>query len=157
MNGIGVVVVGPESSGSRYVTAVLMAGNQHGAAIAHRSAPYDRRFVPLDEIMGDLDRNDIRVVICSRRGDVLTLSQVRNGHAADTDDALVQIQRSYVWMLGECTRLMLPFLMTSYESFADPVYRLWVATWALDDPDSDAVVGIGFSDGNTRYLEQMWV
>lgn len=150
---IGVVVMGPEASGSRFVTELLRAANWNEEnVILHRSVPFGRRFVPLDEIMAELDRNDTRAVICSRRADVLSLSQVKNVHASDWREALIQMQRAYAWAIGECSRLMVPFLLVSYESFADARYRAWVSDWALDSSDHDAAERVEFADGNAKYL-----
>lgn len=150
---IGVAVMGPEASGTKYVTELLKAANWNEEnRILHRSVPYGRRFTPLDEVMAELDRNDTRIVLCSRRADVLALSQVKNNHADDWQEALVQMQRAYAWVTGECSRLMVPFLLTSYESFADPTYRGWVADWALDTSNHEAAERFDFADGNAKYL-----
>lgn len=150
---IGVVVFGPEASGTRYVTDLLTAANWNEEnVILHRSVPYGRRFTPLDEVMAELDRNDTRVVICTRRADVLIASQVKNNHASDWTDSLIQQRRAYAWAVGECSRLMVPFLMTSYEAFADARYRTWVCDWALDTSDHAAADRFGFVDGNAKYL-----
>jgi hypothetical protein len=145
--------MGPEASGTRYVTALIQASDwTEGNVIVRRSVPFDRRFVPLDETMEEVDRNDTRVIVCARRADVLTLSAVQNGHSRDWREALIQQQRAYVWTMGECARLMVPFLLTSYESFTDPNYRTWVCDWALDSSDHGAAIAFGFTDGNEKYL-----
>lgn len=149
---IGIVVYGPEASGTRYVTRLLEAASMDPAnVVRHCSLPYGTRFVPLDELMGDIDRNDTRVVLTSRRADLLALSQVANGHAADWRAALLQARRAYGWAIGEALRLQVPFLLTSYEAFDDLAYRTWVCDWALDEADHAAAEGFGFVDGNEKY------
>jgi hypothetical protein len=150
---IGVVVLGPESSGTRYTESLLQAANWNAEdRLIRRSLPYDTAFVPLAAIMAELDCNDTRVVLTSRRADVLALSQVAHGHAPNWEDALVQVRRAYTWAIGECTRLAVPFLLTSYEAFADPRYRMWVCDWAWDTSDHDAALAHGYQDGNEKYL-----
>lgn len=153
---IGVVVLGPEASGTKYTATLLEAANwMESTRITRCSLPHDTRYVPLNEIMAEIDRNDTRVVLTSRRADALGLSQVKNGHAETWREGLVCAMRAYTWAIGECARLTVPFLLTSYEAFADPMYRVWVCDWALGTSDHDAAVAFGFIDGNVKYLESV--
>jgi len=150
---IGVIVLGPEASGTRYTAALLEAANwDESNRLVRRSLPYAKGYPRLPAIMAELDRNDTRVILTSRRADCLGLSQVSNGHAATWQEGLVMAQRAYAWAITNCAQLMLPFLLTSYEAFADPGYRCWVADWAWDSSDHEAAVGYGWLDGNAKYL-----
>ena len=147
------VILGPEASGTRYVAGLLRAANwSEENRIIRRSLPYGTGYPLLSELMAELDCNDTRVVLTSRRADVLGLSQVKNGHAADWQEGLRQAQRAYTWAMTECARMTVPFLLTSYEAFADPVYRGWVSDWALDGSDHEAAIAYGFVDGNAKYV-----
>lgn len=149
---IGVAIMGPEASGTKYTAALLEAANwNQDNRIIRRSLPYDTRYVGLDEIMAELDCNDTRVVLTSRRADILGRSQVANGHAADWAEALHNASRAWTWAIGECSRLLVPFLLTSYEAFADPAYRVWVCDWAFDTSDHAGAEAFGFIDGNVKY------
>lgn len=150
---IGTIVLGPEASGTRYVAGLLERTMWDAEdRILRRSLPYDTGFPHLADLIAELDRNDVRVVLTSRRADCLGLAQVRNGHAASWRQALVMAQRCYAWAVSNCTQLMVPFLLTSYEAFADPGYRCWVADWAWDSANHDAALAWGWEDGNAKYL-----
>jgi len=150
---IGVIILGPEATGTRYTTRLLTAANWNEEnRILRRSLPHNRTFPSLNHLMSEIDCNDTRVVLTSRRADVLGLSQVQNGHANTWQEALRMAQRAYAFAIGECARLLVPFLLTSYEAFADPSYRCWVADWAFETSDHEAATAFGFEDGNRKYL-----
>lgn len=150
---IGVVVLGPEASGTRYVTSLLEASSWDASnRLQRRSLPYDTGLPHLADLIAEMDRNDVRVVLTSRRADCLGLAQVYNGHAASWREALKMAERCYTWAIVNCSQLAVPFLLTAYEAFADPSYRCWVSDWAWDSSNHDAAVSHGFVDGNAKYL-----
>ncbi len=148
MKGIGVIVYGPEASGTRYVTQMLDAT---GGCVRHCSLPMGAEYPALHSLMAMLDHNDTRVVITSRRTDALIKSQIRAGHVQNELEAITNIHRAYTWAIGECSRMSVPYLLTSYSNFEDPEYRVFVARWALDTIDEDAVRAFEFVDGDTKY------
>jgi len=152
MNGIGVVIYGPEASGTKWLTQLIRSNAEdQEIPVLRYSLPFDTRYIPLAEILGQLDRNDTRVLITSRRIDCHIASQIKNGHAKDAKDALLQIQRAYSFIFSQVTPLQVLYLLVNYESLADEKYRQWVIEWALDCKASDLGV---FKDGNVQYLEE---
>lgn len=150
---IGAIVLGPEASGTRYVGGLLTAANWNADnRLLRRSLPYAKGYPRMPAMLAELDRNDVRVVLTSRRADCLGLAQVRNGHAATWREAIVMAQRAYTWAVTSCVELAVPFLVTSYEAFADPTYRCWVADWCWDTSNHEAAVAYGWEDGNVKYL-----
>lgn len=159
MRGRGVVVYGPEASGTRYVTKLLERAAQGNVAVKHCSLPYGPTYIPLHELMAQVDRNDVRVLITHRRVDVLVQSQVANGHVSDEESSLTVQQRAYTYAVQECARMHVPFMFVDYSTLSDAAYATYVLRWSLpsevtDEAVAQAVAALPYVDGDSKYMTE---
>lgn len=164
----GVIVMGPEDSGTGYVRDLLVASGAElldpfdyrdepartKPSLVKVSLPNGREWPGLERLLARIDCNDPFVVITSRRWDVLEIAQVKAGHVGLKQDAIANARRAYTFALNEVARFSVPFILTSYEAFADPAYRSYVAWQALGlgSFDASAAYNYGFKDGNAKHL-----
>jgi hypothetical protein len=135
------LVLGPESSGTRLLTRVLMAGGCAGddgmvqrfdswqfgkqdPIVWRRSVPYTASHlwpnIELD-LLKPLRRHgydDIMALVTTRDWFSLWRSQVdpKNGHAPNEAAALENIQLAYLEIFKQLGNLKLPFLVVAYEA-----------------------------------------
>lgn len=163
----GVVVLGPEDSGTGYVRDLIVAAGARlidpwvqrdfddQPPVIKASLPNGAEWPTLDKLLGLIDVDDPFVVLTSRRWDVLGTAQVKTGHTDSTSETIANAQRAYVFALSEIARFHVPFVLTSYESFADRTYREYVASMALPNitlREYDAAGGYEFLDANAKHL-----
>ena len=135
------LVVGPESSGTRFLTSILIAGGCRGDST--HDQPFDnwqfanadpivwRRSFPWTEhhlwpnieldLLKPLRKHgyaDIRAVVLARNWFSLWQSQVdpEKRHAADEAAALENIGLAYQEIFTQLARATLPFLVVTYEA-----------------------------------------
>lgn len=164
----GVIVMGPEDSGTGYTRDLLVASgaelldpfdyrgepDRSKPPLVKVSLPNGREWVGLERLLARIDINDPFVVLTSRRWDVLATAQVKTGHVATLEEALGNARRAYTFALGEIARFHVPFVLTSYEAFSDPSYRRYVALEALGEyAEGDDAADFGFKDANAKHLK----
>lgn len=131
-----ILVVGPESSGTRLMTAALIAAGCTGDATHEQrfdeSPPHQRLIVwrrsyphfhdwPNSKARINRLRDagyDVAVAVMSRDWHCMSASQVRSRHVPDRSTALSNIRRAYVEIFEALRSTTSPFVVVSYESLA---------------------------------------
>lgn len=171
------IVVGPESSGNRYLVRFLCAAGCAGRG--EQDQPFDGpapgyRFVPPTDVTGpiafyrsfphgglwpDLSAMAttarragflVTVLVMVRDPAVVEMSQVRDGHVITAESALVRVQEAYRAIFDGLSRSGSEFVVVPYQSLARPSFRRWLTDrlGLPSVPDGDA----GFVDGDTKYI-----
>lgn len=128
------VVCGGESTGTRLVTAILLAAgctgtSEHvqpydtnpptGELIAwRRSLPHSGHWPDLRKLITDLQARGYAVTLCVTMRDwfVASASQVAVGHVQSEEAALANLRRAYVEATDAAAATLVPYLLVSYES-----------------------------------------
>lgn len=163
------VVLGPESSGTRLTTQLLIDAGCYGDAthiqrldlqgapawawsvVWRRSAPFCRSWPDLSALVNHVGALGYQVtaVVTVRDWYAMVQSQIRAGHVADEAQALAHIQRAYRLIFNSIAGV--PFVTCVYESL---VQRPKAATKALlNTLRLLPVVSTTIYDGNARYYE----
>ena len=145
---MNVLVVGPESSGGRYISRCLAASDQ--LHVLHWSMPHgpsrEDRFWP-DERDFDDHRFDV-AVLTLRNWDQMVLS-ASNEHTNSIElaesNARLAIVKTSAWL----TKRSLRWRTVSYEALSDPDTIPYLFHW-IGVP---AVAVEEFIDGNSKWLE----
>lgn len=168
------MVVGPEASGTRLVTEILLYAGCFGddslgqlldERIPHdqdllvwrRSYPHGRGNWPsmsaMVEQLHKAGHRDIRVIVCMRDWHSLLNAQIRNGkHQPTIELALQSAQRSYKMIFRQIANLGLPYWMVSYEAL---VQRPEVAQAAfLEMIGLKMDVPVLIHDANAKYYKE---
>ena len=127
------LVLGPESSGTRLLTRLLIAAGCEGSAAHHQ--PFDeqtpegvsplvwRRSVPqrghwpdIASMVGELRRRNysVHAIVTMRDWLPSAGSQVRAGHVADRVQAYTHLARAYPHIFAELGRAGVPFVCVTY-------------------------------------------
>jgi len=157
-------VVGPESSGTRHLTKVLMDGGCFGDdghvqrmddlnfqgrpdnIVLRRSIPHARRWPNLLHIIQTMQKAGYFVTTLAMVRDqyAMARSQVRIGHVPDTDTAWQNIDRAY----GQIAKLPLPMIFVPYEAgiLHPQSYNALLERLELAPPEK-----LYIYDGNEKY------
>lgn len=129
-----ILVVGPESSGTRLMTAALIAAGCTGDAtheqrldesppddpliVWRRSYPHFHNWPDSRDCIHRLRAAgyDVSVAVMTRDWHCMSSSQVRSGHVPDRSTALAHIRRAYVEIFEAMRAATVPFVLVSYES-----------------------------------------
>lgn len=124
------LVIGPESSGAKLVTSILIAGGCIGSSeheqpfddepfhgdkvVLRRSVPHLLNWSSVDEAIDKCvsEDYDYKVIVCTRDTTCMAKSQVARGHVGDIERALDNIAQAYQIIFNTIHRPVL----VSYES-----------------------------------------
>ena len=131
------LVLGPESSGTRLMTRLLIAAGCHGSAehfdqpfdagvpedgpplvVWRRSVPHNREWPPIGSMVIELMAAGYQVhaVVMTRDWYCMARSQVRAGHVDWAGQAYANLRQAYPHIFGSLGRLGVGFTVISYES-----------------------------------------
>lgn len=141
------LVLGPESSGTRLLTRILIHGGCAGDyshsqrwdkkswgstpnVVWRRSVPHNRQPLHLKKLAERVESGRIvSILVTTRDVTACASSQVRAGHSPDTDTAYTKICRAYESIFQQLNRMGLHFLVVPYESLVlhpcQVQHRLW--------------------------------
>ena len=128
------LVLGPESSGTRLMTRILIGAGCLGddgeiqrldsgipdapLIVWRRSIPHAAKWPAIPQMVADLRVADypVMAVVTTRDWSAMTKSQIAAGHVADPGMALQHLQRAYPFITGALTSNAVPYAMMSYEA-----------------------------------------
>ena len=131
---VAFLVLGPESSGTRLWTRILIGAGCLGddgesqrldsglpdapAIVWRRSIPHARCWPSIPMIVTDLRvaRYKVAAVVTTRDWNAAMQSQVAAGHVPDIDTARANLQKAYPFITGALTSNQVPYVMASYEA-----------------------------------------
>lgn len=167
------LVVGPESSGNRLMTRLLVAAGCQGEGdhvqrwdthppvseepiVWLRSVPHARQTPDIVAMVRRLWARGykVKVVVMLRDWHSTLASQVRMGHVKSKDQGQRHIRDAYVWIFSQVAEASVPFYVVSFEALvARPDATM---TWLCD------ALGLEWRDGmlpepvldeNAKYYE----
>ena len=127
------LVLGPESSGTRLMTRLLIAAGCEGTdehvqpwdsqtptaplIVWRRSLPHGGQWPDVQRLVARLQEADYAVtaLVMSRDWHPMALSQIDNGHVADMAQAISHIQRAYGLIFPALAALRIPFELINLE------------------------------------------
>lgn len=135
-----VLVVGPESSGTRVLTRLLIAAGAYGDGghgqrldrsdppadcqfvVWRRSFPHGKKWPSLPEMIGRFVRLGFRcqTLVCVRHPAYMSRSQVSNGHSASLEQAGRRVKEAYRRIVSDLASTGATFVLIPYESLEDP-------------------------------------
>jgi len=151
------IVVGPESSGTRLVTKILIAAGCNGSAehyqefddhqfvgdpiVWRRSLPHGSYWPSLRGMITRLRGErygDIQIVITTRSWRILAESQVKAGYSRDLQHAYQKILQAYKVIFTDIPSLMVPYAVVDYHALTTyPKLEIPWLTRFLGLPDVD--------------------
>lgn len=128
------IVIGPESSGTRMLTEVLVKAGCEGdygheqrwdteeikgdLVVWRRSYPHLQEPVEIKALLERLKDYEVKVIITTRDFYPMARSSVLRGHCKTTDEALNRMNDAYCKVFAQLKKLKLPFIVVSYENLA---------------------------------------
>lgn len=137
------IVVGPESSGTRFLTSILIDAGCEGDAthrqrwdrgvpearkhrhiVWRKSVPHGHNWPQLTNLASLLSKHGyvkIYVVVLVREPYALHRSQIKRGHVPDLAAAWKNTRRAYLYIFAHLAKLAkagVPFLIVPYEALA---------------------------------------
>lgn len=130
------LVLGPESSGTRLMTEILVrsgckgssgdsqpmadlnhAGSQEGNIVIRYSLPHTRVWPDIAYTAERLRAHGFQVlaVVMTRAWWPMMESQAKRGHIAHQASAMINISKAYPFILGHIGKQNIPYIMVSYE------------------------------------------
>ncbi len=161
------LVLGPESSGTRLMTRILIAAGCAGddgheqrwdaetptvdKIVWRRSLPHGGQWPKLQTMLSCLyDANyAVQGLIMSRDWYAMSQSQVAAGHARNTDQAIWHSQQAYAKIFEALSAAFVPFEIVNYEALTQRP-ELTVAR-LLDRLDLMKLRDVSIQDGNAKY------
>ena len=131
-----VLVLGPESSGTRLITRILIAAGCHGQdghqqewdralpgdgrspLVWRRSFPHGGRWPDVATMVHRLRQRGyaVKAVILAREPQALERSQLRAGHVGDVEEARRRIQEAYRRILTGLAEAGVAYILVPYEA-----------------------------------------
>lgn len=163
------LVLGPESSGTRLATSILIAGGCYGSADHHqpfdhspfgdlnpvvwrRSVPHAGEWLDLDSLMRKCTGRTVHAVITTRDWHSTVQSQIAAPHAQDAEESRRKIQQAYKGIFGELSRVRIPFTVLSYESLL--LNPIGTQQWLWDELGLQGGDPVVIRDENAKYWRQ---
>ncbi len=168
--GRAILVLGPESSGTKLMTKILIAAGCDGDATGHqrwdtvdpesdlivwrRSMPHDGWWpdvAGLVERMRKLEY-DVSAIVTTRSWHAMGRSQVHHGHTRDIGHSMHNLQMAYPRIFSGLSAAQVPYQMAHYENLvARPRHALreLLSPLGLQVPP-----GITVYDGNVKWYEE---
>lgn len=126
------LVLGPESSGTRLATQILLAAGCTGSAehyqpldrhpaegdlvVWRRSVPHAGEPLDLGRLLAKLHGYQVQVVVTVRDPVATRRSQIANGHSRTPEQADAKIRAAYVAIFGQLAAAELPYELLVYEA-----------------------------------------
>lgn len=164
------LVLGPESSGTRMMTDIMIAAGCDGTSGHSQiwdAKPPDgnvivwRRSIPHSGVWPDIARMvellrgvgyTVMAVVMQRDWHTMTQSQIRDAqHAPDRDTALINIARAYVHIFDNITRARVPFVLAGYGDIVRNEGSVRALLRLLELPDNITMPEL--YDGDGKYYE----
>jgi len=168
------IVIGPESTGTRLWTRVLIGCGCYGDGghsqrldamipkgepliVWRRSAPHAHKWPDLAAMAQRLrgaGYPSVQVLVTTRDWWATTRAQVRDGHVRSEDEAASHLRIAYAKIFDALYKTGLPFTVLSYEGLAQrgPAMIARLAEgWGLEAPAGWRET---FFDGNAKYYER---
>lgn len=165
------LVFGPESSGTRFFTSVLIkAGcngdnshdqkwdhqNPHGDLIVwRRSFPHfaERIYEDIPKMVAQLKNLGycVNAFVTTRDWKSMLDSQLSVPHIRNLEEGLNNLQRAYPYIFSSLASLDVPFVVVSYEAillYKHEYLKETLATFGLDYNE------VEIKDGNSKYYKQ---
>jgi len=163
-----ILVVGPESSGTRLMTAALIAAGCTGDAthqqrfdkrlpdqpliVWRRSYPHFHSWPNSKARINRLKDAgyDVSLAVMTRDWHCMSSSQVRSGHVSDRATAMANIRRAYVEIFEALRSTTAPFVVVSYESlvrYREAALKRVLAEFGLKP------AAIEIRDANRKYFQ----
>jgi len=169
------LVLGPESSGTRLWTRILMMCGCYGDGghsqrldslalpdepllVWRRSLPHAKQWPNVQAMARKLreGRYTVHALVCMRDWWALLRSQVRNGHVESVEDAATNAQEAYRRIFAGLGKASTSYTVCSYESLAQRgavMIGKLLPSWELTPPDHWAEE---FFDGNEKHYRSTW-
>lgn len=162
------LVLGPESSGTRLVTRLLIGAGCYGdgdheqrldaefpadgrTLVWRRSIPHNRQWPSIVDMAARLRSAGYQVtaVVTTRDWYPTIRSQVAAGHVVNDTEASSNLQRAYPYIFEALARWNIPFVVSPYEALTRPeaVRRLLVMLGLPPD------IGEAVRDENAKWYE----
>lgn len=144
------LVLGPESSGTRLVTEMLIVGGcvgnsgheqafddqpfgDHDVVVWRRSEPHflHRESLDLGAMLERCDGRDVTAVVTTRESIAVASSLVAKGAACDLADGVRRIRDAYTRIFTQLADWGVPFVITTYETFILYPVAAQRALWQL--------------------------
>lgn len=127
------LVLGPESTGTRLATRILIAGGCHGSdahfpafekeplddldpVVIRRSYPHNGRWGRVPDLLTMLGEREFRAVVTVRDWHVTADSQIRNRHVRDLETAREHMMKAYAEIFSQLRKASIPYETLVYES-----------------------------------------
>lgn len=151
MSGTGILVVGPESSGTHYMVE-LLSKNAPGRTVLHRSLPItpvnDRRLHLWPDLERFCEENGLgMVVVCFRHPYASMRGQVRAGWTRNLEESRKHLAAAWTAIGRFISQTQRRCVVSTYESLATPqARRELLAILGLELVHDEP-----FVDGNAKY------
>lgn len=166
------LVLGPESSGTRLMTRLLVAAGVEGdfghdqrwedslpseepLVAIRRSVPHRRQWPDIAGLVGDLRarRYEVTAIVTSRDWHSMIISQQAAPHAESVEEALAHIRRAYCDIFSALGLRETPYEVVNYEALTQrPAKMLAYLFQRLGLPVPESIPYI--YDGNARYYRE---
>lgn len=162
-------VLGPESSGTRMMTEILISAGCFGDATSsqrldsgipegtspivwRRSAPHAQEYPPLGKMIGRVQGlgYDVRAIVMTRDWHAMLRSQVAWGHTPTVAKARERTRMGYLHIFMHLRGTGIPFTVVSYESL---VQRSGAALSAVMDELDLPTPDFEIRDENAKWYE----
>ena len=169
-----IFVFGPESSGTRLMTRLLILAGCWGDAdhsqrldvspppddvnlvVWRRSVPHAARWFSIDNLISHLEPHGFtrfQAVVTARDLHAMSHSQVAAGHVPSVQAARTNIQRAYTHIFSQLAKRSIPHILVTYEGLTTrPRETLRWLTSALDLTLPAVIPEI--YNGNEKWLEK---
>lgn len=163
------LVYGPESTGTRLLTRILIAAGCYGDGthgqrldthipddepyIAwRRSFPHARRWPDIERMANRLREKDYHIItyVTMRDWYPAAMSQMRRGYASDVKQSLANMQNAYALIFSKLNKLNIPCIVFSYDalvSHPDQYLKKSLSMVGLEPPKDFEPI----RDGNIKY------
>lgn len=164
----GVLVLGPESTGTRLLTRILISAGASGEdghqqafdagavsgelIVWRRSVPHLRQWLDLESMLETLEQYDVCAIVTVRDWWCTEKSQVRNSHVESEAKAAANMARAYREIFSQLANFSIPFSVVVYESlvsYPHSVQKALMEDLGLDFPKQF----IQITDENRKYWE----
>ena len=162
------LILGPESSGTRCVTRLLIKAGCHGGAdheqafdrsppsgvspvVWRRSVPHGKSWPEITRMVNSLEARgyEVRVIVTTRDWHPTVESQVKARHVADRNEAVRNLRRAYPFIFEHLARAGVPYWVVSYEALVARPKK--VAAKLMEMLGLPLPEKIEIFDGNEKY------
>lgn len=166
------LVLGPESSGTRLMTKLLMVAGCYGddghvqrldrdplpnvpRLVWRRSVPHGKQWPDLSAAIQRLQRGGyvVTVVVTSRDWHAMALSQIEQTHAPDVAGAIRNVQWAYHHIFRALYLTHVPFEVVNYEALVSRPQA--VTAQLMTRLGLPAPAEVSIYDGNAKYYAEV--